>query len=252
MGKRTVTSLASIARLAGLALCACTNPVQTGELGNGEFLYSCTGAADSACGSSSAGQSTQLPAQVAVGASFSVTYSPATNNDTTIEGSTGYTVLAASPDMAQGFGDSLVAQRTGYVALLARHNGTQNIDDFVNIHMTPIAQVVADQTEVALSAGDVHTITLRPLDTQGGDLAGQIACTWSITGAAQVVVLQASSTTGSVSVEGVGAGTTTVHALCGGASTDVTFDVTGSIGDDAGSDAGTGGETGATDGGTHG
>ena len=84
---------------------------------------------------------------------------------------------------------------------------------------------------VTLAAGDVQTVNLRPLDAQGGDLAGQIACTWSITGSTGVVALQASSVGGSASFQGTADGTTTVHAACGGATVDVEVVVTGSLSD---------------------
>ena len=225
----TVTSrVAAAATLLALAGC---ERVPTGELGNGEFQYSCTGAPDSACGSGSSAQSIQLPAQVAVGASFSVTYSPTTFNDTTVEESAGYTVVPASPIMAQGSGGAIVAQRQGYVALLARHNGTQNVDDYVHVVLTPVAQLVPDATQVTLSAGDTQTVTLRPLDAQGGDLAGQIGCTWSVTGNSGVVTLQAPSAGGSATLQGTGAGTTIVRASCGGASVDIDVTVIGSLSD---------------------
>jgi hypothetical protein len=227
----TMTATSRVAAAATLLALAACERVPTGELGNGEFQYSCTGAADSACGSGSSLQSIQLPAQVAVGASFSVSYSPTQNNDTTVEGSTGYTVVPASPIMAQGSGGVMVAQRQGYVALLARHNGTQNVDDYVHLVLTPIARLVPSSNQVTLSAGDTQTVALRPLDAQGGDLAGQIACAWSITGSAGVVTLEGSNLGGSVSMEGTGAGTTTVHAVCGGATVDVDVTVRGSLSD---------------------
>jgi hypothetical protein len=222
-----VAAAASLLPLFALAAC---DHVPTGELGNGEFLYTCTGAADSACGSSSSFQSIQLPAQVAVGASFAVTYSPTTSNGSAVEGSTGYTVQPASPVMAQGSGGVMVAVRSGYVALLARHDGTQNVDDYVHMKLTPIAQLVADTGPITLSAGDSRTVTVRPLDAQGGDLAGQLGCTWSVTGASGVVTLQASGGS-AASVQGAAMGTTTVRAVCGARSADLLVTVAGSLSD---------------------
>src|ERR1017187_4202705 len=125
MGQGTMTATSRVAAAATLLALAGCERVPTGELGNGEFQYSCTGAADSACGSGSSLQSIQLPAQVAVGASFSVTYSPTAFNDTTVGKSTGYTVGPPPPIRARGSGGVIVPQRQGYAPLPARHNGTQ-------------------------------------------------------------------------------------------------------------------------------
>jgi len=229
MDSRLLGLRAGLCLPALLALAACDdNKVPTGQLGRGEFAYVCPSGPDSACGTSSSQATTQLPAQVAVGASFAVTYAPTVDNGTgVVQGVSGYTVLPASPEMAGGSGDVMITQRQGFVALLARANGTENVDDYVNLRITPIARVTPDPSSVSLSAGETQTVTLRPLDVQGGDLAGQIGCMWTVTGAAHVATLQPLGQGGAVTIQAAGDGTTTLHAVCGPATADVTVSVSG-------------------------
>lgn len=239
---------ALLAGAAAMTALACTLvPAPTGVLGNGTFTYVCPSPSgpvdDPACPTS--GGLPQNP--VAVGASFSVTYTPLSQNGTSnVEGASSYTVTPASPLLVSSNDGALLATGPGYEALLAS-SGTF-VDDFVFIRLETISRLVPSANPIALSPADSpQTLSVQPADGAGTILAGQLGCSWSVTAGSNVIALDAPTASSSVQIQGVADGTATVQASCGAASVDVTVNVSG-----YGSSAGDGGTHGSTDGGSHG
>jgi hypothetical protein len=220
---------------AAATVLACS-PVPTGLLGNGTFTYECPTSAtavDPGCPTPDGWPENA----VAVGASFQVAYSPVSQNGTTVEGPTFYTVTPASPLLVSASDGGLVATGSGYEALLA-YSGTV-VDDFVFIRIAAIDHLVPSLTAVALDETVPQTLSVQPADASGNLLAGQLPCTWSITTGASVIALTSGSPSTSVQLQGVTDGTATVRAACGAASVDVNVNVSGF-------------DAGASDGGSHG
>jgi hypothetical protein len=238
---------ALLAGAAAMTALACSLvPAPTGVLGNGTFAYACPSSAtvvDPGCPTPNG-----LPENpIAVGASFSVTYTPLSQNGTSsVEGPSFYTVTPASPLLVTSNDGALLATGPGYEALLAT-SGTV-VDDFVFIRLETINHLVPSASSIALGMADgPQTLSVQPADGAGNILAGQLACSWSVTAGSQVIALEAPTASSSVQIQGMADGTATVQAACGAASVDVTVNVTG-----FGSSGGDGGTDGSTDGGSHG
>lgn len=247
MGKFALGCALLAGATAMTALACSLVPPPTGVLGNGTFTYVCPSspatAVDPGCPTSGG-----LPEKpVAVGASFSVTYTPLSKNGTSsVEGPSLYTVAPASPLLVSSNNGALVATGPGYEALLASA-GTV-VDDFVFIRLETIDCLVPSASPIAISAADgPQTLSVQPADGAGNILAGQLGCSWSVTAGSKVITLDAPTASSSVQIQGVSDGTATVQASCGAASVDVTVNVSG-----YGSSAGDGGTDGSTDGGSHG
>lgn len=247
------------AALAGSALLgACTNEQgQTGVLGNGTFTYDCTsGQGDWYC-SQNPGGSPSLPNEIAVGAAFAVDYQPnnSAGNGTT-EGATGYDITSASTQLALSMGNTVVAQRAGYDALLATHAGTSTVDDFVHVEFVDVASLTPNSPTVQVQAGSSQSVWVQPKDSFGTSMAGRLGCTWSVTSGQGIVSVPSAQQFGAIDVTGIHDGTATVQATCGKTTADVTVTVSGvAPGDggpgDAGSGDGTSGDANG-DGGTGG
>ena len=227
-------AMVKTAALAALALaCGCSSH-PTGVLGNGEFRYLCDGDADHAC--SSGESDTDLPGAIAVGSTFQIAYRP--NSSTgSVQGDTGYEIIAASSRLATTSADTIAALREGYVALLARHVGNATIDDFVHLHFDSIRTLIANPSSITVGAGGQESIGVEARDALGAPLAGRLSCQWVVTAGAPTIGLGASPTGGSATVTASQGGVTagTVHVVCGAASVDVAVTVTGVVPADAGS-----------------
>lgn len=222
------------ASLAGSALLgACTNEQgETGVLGNGSFTYDCTnGQGDWYCsqnGGGSGGQMLTLPNEIAVGAAFAVDYQPNNSDGNgTTEGATGYDITSASPELALSMGNTVVAQRAGYDALLATHTGTSTIDDFVHIEFVGVASLTPSAPTLQVQPGASQPVWVQPKDSVGTSMAGRLGCTWSVTAGQGIVTVPSAQQFGAVAVTGIQDGTATVQATCGQATTDVTVTVSG-------------------------
>jgi hypothetical protein len=230
------TRMATAAAVGAMALaCGCSSH-PTGVLGNGEFRYLCDGDSDTAC--TSGETDTDLPsAAIAVGSTFQMAYRP-NSSAGSIQGATGYEIVAASPRLATTSGDTVATLREGFVALLARHAGNSTIDDFVHLQFRSIRTLIASPPTVTLGAGGQESIGLEARDDLDATLAGRLRCQWEITEGASGIALVGAPTGGSASIMapaqgGVTAGT--VHVACGAASVDVAVTVTGVSAADAGS-----------------
>jgi hypothetical protein len=222
------------AALAALAFsCGCSSH-PTGVLGNGEFRYLCDGETDRAC--TDGETDTDLPGAIAVGSTFQIAYRP--NSSTgTVQGDTGYEIIAASPRLASTSADTIAALREGFVALLARHVGDATIDDFVHLHFNSIRMLIANPSSLTIAAGGQQSIAVEARDALSASLAGRLSCQWSIAAGSPAIGLIGSPLGGSAAVTasaqgGVTAGT--VHIACGAASVDVPVTVTGIVSSEAG------------------
>jgi hypothetical protein len=258
--KRWLDRTASVIALGALTFAwGCSGDGQTGVLGNGEFQYVCGGGPDVGC--SSGDSTTDLPGAIAVPSTFEIGYAPKSSTGT-IQGATGYEIVAASPLMATTSGDTVAALRAGYVALLARHVGNADVDDFVHLHFSAIRTVVANPSSLTVSRGSETTVQLGAMDALGVSLAGRLQCTWQVTAGAPGIALVGSPLGGTaqVSASGDAPSSGTVHVACGAGLLDIPIGVSGSapadggaLGVDAASgvDAGTMDSGSASDGGTH-
>jgi hypothetical protein len=217
----------------------------TGLLGNGTFTYVCPSASATAVDPGCPTPDGWPTSAVAVGASFQVTYAPVTQNGTTVEGASFFTVTPASPSLVTVSDGGLVATGSGYEALLA-YSGTV-VDDFVFIKIAAIDHLVPSVTAVTLDGNTPQTLTVQPADASGNLLAGQLPCTWSVLTGANAIDLTTSSPS-SVQLQGVTDGSATVRAVCGAAAVDVYVSVSGFAA--GASDGGT--ESSSSDGGAHG
>ncbi|HLK41126.1 MAG TPA: hypothetical protein VKU41_30455 [Polyangiaceae bacterium] len=229
MGSRRM-AVASAALLACVA--SCSNNEDTGVLGNGAFRYLCSSeSTDEACTGAS---DVDLPAALAVGASFQIAYSPnSSSSGGVVEGVTGYEIIAASPEFATTTGDTIAAQREGLVALLAEHVGKSTVDDFIHLRFSTIARLKPSDSQgrplplpVSLGPGESMVVTVEPFDVNAAKLYGQIPCAWYAPGGSPVTV-DPNATSRSASVQGVGGGTGTVHVTCASAVVDIPFTVSG-------------------------
>jgi hypothetical protein len=231
------TRTAKTTALGAMALaCGCSSH-PTGVLGNGEFRYLCDGDPDTAC--SSGDSDIDLPGPIAVGSTFQMAYRP--NSSTgSVEGETGYDIMAASPRLAMTSGNTIAALREGFVALMAQHVGNSTIDDFVHLQFRAIRTLVASPPSLTVGARGQESITLEAHDDLDAKLAGRLRCQWEVTSGGPSIALVGSPTGGSASITasgegGVNAGT--IHVVCGTASADVQVTVTGVSAADAGGPA---------------
>jgi hypothetical protein len=234
-------------RLAGFSVCAAflagCSSADTGVLGNGRFRYVCSaGGSDLGCMASS---DQDLPGAIAVGAKFEIAYAPNSGIGGVVEGESGYNIIAASSALANTTANTIVALRSGYVALLAEHVGKSTVDDFVHLKFSPIQTLRRPGgNSLTLSAGEAQVISLEPLDPIGAVLAGQIPCQWLAASGPQFVMIDPNAVSRSASVRGVAGGMATVRATCVNATVDIAVTVRGSPPAGTTADAGTMGDAG--------
>lgn len=207
-----------------LVLAACT-PIEPGNLGNGKFGYICTGQFpndasnfDAACAPGVLSTGNTVPAEVAVGATFTVTYK--SNASAAEEGaiSSGPTILALT-------GGHFEALRPGNVAVIGTHGGVA--DDLLYVKVSKLASIRMAQT----GGGQIEA---TPLASNNNILGGKLACTWEWSSTNTAV--QVSSVGRKATVYGLPGSSATVFAKCGDVSNSIIITVT-SQGGDAGTDA---------------
>jgi hypothetical protein len=208
----------------------------TGELGNGTFTYECPPGNDVDVGCDPTNEpeastsfeeadsgTTSIPPVIAVGAAFTVTFTTA-NDAGVIQGDNGYTVTPASTRLAVQSGDELVAQRPGYLALLAASLGTGSVDDFIFVRFAPIASITPTLSVVSVAPEAIETLSVTAQDAQMEALAGRLSCSW--TSGDKNIVFNGPTSGASVRVEGLTEGNATVKVTCGPASSEVSVRVT--------------------------
>lgn len=227
---------------------ACEANPENGVLGNGTFAYDCSnGQGDSYCSQGSGGGTLPLPNEIAVGAAFTVDYQP--NGDIGSPppgGASSYDITSASSELALSMGNTVVAQRSGYDALLATHSGVSTIDDFVHVEFVNVASITPSASSVQVQVGASQSVWVTPQDSFGTSMAGRLGCTWSVTSGEGVVTVPGTKEFGAVQVNGVSDGTATVQASCAQASASITVTVSGTATGDGGVD-GASGDAGVSD-----
>jgi len=238
-----VASLSIAGASLGALLWACgPGLIPTGELGNGQFSYTCSaGSVDTACTGGQAeastgyvdpitGTTTSLPTVLAVGSRFTIDYTSIINGGTgSVQGDSSYTVSPASPRLAVVDGDSLLAKRTGYLALLAYSPSTQSVEDFVFVRFANIASLTPDRAEVSLAADATETLSVTAQDDAMELLAGRLACAWSVTSGSDEVLIDGPNDGAEVRIQAVADGEATVSVVCGGQGTKVLVHVAGGV-----------------------
>lgn len=235
------------AALAGAALlAACEANPENGVLGNGTFAYDCSnGQGDSYCSQNGgSGGTLPLPNEIAVGAAFAVDYQP--DGSGSAGGASNYDITSASSELALSMGNTVVAQRSGYDALLATHSGVSTIDDFVHVEFVNVASITPGAASVQVQVGASQSVWVTPQDSFGTSMAGRLGCTWSVTSGAGFVSVPSTKEFGAVQVTGVQDGTATVQASCAQATATVTVTVSGTAPGDGGTD-GASGDAGVSD-----
>jgi hypothetical protein len=216
-----------LAGAVALASVGCSPSPPTGVLGNGQFRYLCEdqGSLDTACAGSAF--DVDLPGAIAVGSTFGIGYAP---NSATgpVQGETGYEIVPASPLLASSSGTTIAALRAGYVALLARHVGNADVDDFVHLRFSAIQTLVVPPSPMEVSASVPHVLSISALDALGAPLAGKLLCQWQVTSGAPAIALEGTPTSSSATLEAATAGAVgSLHVSCGGAQADIAVTITG-------------------------
>lgn len=216
-----------------LAVGACV-PIESGVLGNGKFGYQCFGQFpndasnfDASCAPgvlamdsfsfSSETRDNTVPAQVAVDATFTVTYK---SNAQVAEEPT----FSAGPSIVALTGGHFKALRPGIVAIIGTHKGAA--DDMLYVKVAKIASIKIVQSGTA-------SLEATPLSSDGGTLGGKLACGWQWSTTNSAVQLQ--SVGRKATVYGVPGSSAQVFAKCGDVSNSIVITVKGDS--DAGSDA---------------
>ena len=186
----------------------------------------------------------------AVGARFSVTYTPASTADDP-QGSA--TVEPASKELlvqTETFGKSFKAIKPGLGALLARRG--QTIVDLIHVRLGTIDHIQIDATgsadpttkegitELTLGVGETAVLRATAVDEADEMLAGALACTWTAeeTAIAKVTTI---ATDNQITIEGATAGATTLHLEMGDSKADVALTITAGGSGGAGGAGGSGG-----------
>jgi hypothetical protein len=212
--------------LAGpLAGCTGTSPPgQTGDLGNGVFSYVCDSGSDPVCDDADVGALLGMPAQVAVGARFSLQYTPSPFGDDSGGSSTVEPASDALLTQTEAFGKSFKGIRPGLCAILARRGET--VLDFVHVRIEPTDHVRVDRVN---SNGDVPLAGIDELDLELGQdaalraygtneadtpLGGAQAASWSSSDEA-VVDFDTLTDDNEVTVRAMGVGTATLTVEIG-------------------------------------
>jgi hypothetical protein len=229
--------------------CSSLSNPNPGSLGNGKFGYTCTGTLiadasyfDTQCAPGVFTAPNFVPAAVAVGATFGVTYS--SNRPTGDE-----TVISGAPSIVALTGGHFEAMRTGNVALVGMRTGVA--DDFVYVRVANIASI-----KVALESST--KLVASPLSSEGTVLGGKLACSWSWSSSDARVII--TSTGRKAQVIGPANTSASITASCGSFSGSLVVQLTGGPSDagadgaseagDAASDGSS--DSGPTDGGTNG
>ena len=211
----SVTRLVGAGVLAALAVgCTGTSGPSNGELGNGTFAYSCDSDSDPLCDGGALEPAT-LPEKVAVGARFTLVYTPSLFGDDP-GGST--TVEAASPSIlkqTETFGASFKGLKPGLCAVLARRGDV--VTDFVHVRVSNIDHIQVDAvdrgeaiTALEVSLGEAVGLRAFAVDETDAVLGGAMQASWTSSDEA-VAAFDSLSTDNDVTVRAVGAGTATLR-----------------------------------------
>jgi hypothetical protein len=210
-------------------LAGCTGvspPGQTGDLGNGVFSYVCDSGSDPVCSEQTVGDLLTVPAAVAVGARFSLQYTPSPFGDDS-GGST--LVEPASTALfiqTEAFSSSFEGIKPGLGAILARRGDL--VVDFVHLEIRTPDGVQVDRVTLGdnaePTAAPIHEIDLEmglttllrgySVDEAGTALGGAQPVAW-ISSNEDVVDFVGGADGIEAVIRGAGVGTATVSATIG-------------------------------------
>lgn len=233
---RTSAMLAAIAIAAGLSACSSNPPTgsqayKAGELGNGDFLFTCE---DGAACLPYSGAAAKFPQQIASGSTFDIRFVAKAQQGTTINTGSqtypGVTITGVSPyvNSAPATG-GFAAIKPGYATLYAQDSAGSLIDFTKPIRVVQVEELVlydadkykdendaADKipervTSFEVTVGSAKTYRIRA-EAGGQPLAGSIAVEWkcddggvSVANLANVGVIRGVTPgTSVVTVEGAG------------------------------------------------
>ncbi len=195
-------------------------PTSQGELGRGDFVYTCAGMSDALCPEGAA-VATAFPQVIAVGGRFSLTY--AFDSEHADEPQP---LLTTSSPSRIAAGDTVfTALVPGYTAILAV-SGTSQIIDVKHLRVDTIDHVALKADDIL--AGDAIyatvgipvTITAEPRNDQDLVLAGSVDYLWAPVDD-QLVQVVGAANDDKVVLQGLDVGETTISLTVG----DRVFDV---------------------------
>lgn len=185
-----------------------------GELHQGTFVYSCSGAADVGCGA------TSLPDGIAVGADFDLRFDPAPPLPTTLEPSAAFFSVDAT--------GTFHALRAGYGVVLVK-DSSGAVVDFVNLRVKTIAliDITGIDATTALALGESRTVTAAAFDSAAVRLAGSLPLEWESAddAIATVNVTDQDRANGTATIHAVAAGTTRIRVVTGASTGSLTIKV---------------------------
>lgn len=216
--------------------------LEGGELAKGDFKYGCVSPADVACeyrctlftceASATNEQASIFPANIAVGALFSLSY----EYDGTSTSGSRYGVQPASPSWVEEGGapgpsndagaKTFLARRAGPLAFLARDQGGRVIDllhvEFAPLHHLEVNDFGATKVSVPLAPGTSYALQVYPQGADGRQLGGALTYAWASSDDAIALVAQGSASD-RVKVEAKAPGEATVRVAVGDVTREVSF-----------------------------
>jgi hypothetical protein len=204
-------------------------PEKTGELGRGGFTYLCLDTTDDAA--CLASQKTTFPHAIAVGAKFGMEFYK-TSTSSPLE------VIGGSPAHIETDYEGMTALVGGTLAVFA--TSSDKVLDLIHVDVVPIAELELGDwsssntgwkklSRVSLDAGERRTVRSVPSDSNGRILAGGPAYEWHIDDP-EVAVIREDVDGAVTTIEGVGAGRTTLTVAVGTISRSYAVEVSGSGG----------------------
>lgn len=163
----------------GLALAllssACIESGEPGALNRGRFSYQCLDSTDTGCDRNSG----QLPAAIAVGSRFRVTFAP--------ESGPLCNVVSPVTSLLESTAEGFFVRAPGSFALVATNVRGEAVD-FIQQAASEIRELRFRRdsdvvlARLTLSVGDTAIINAEPFDARGTRLAGALPYTWQVSG----------------------------------------------------------------------
>lgn len=222
--KRCVTGVLAILSMAAMG---CSG---AGELGHGSFDYVCTSTHDYSCDFNGIHD---FEGAVAVGATFDLEYLRDSTDIAARQMLAG--VRPASPQVAEEVSSPMARGLRflvrGEGAFLA-HGADDGVLDFIHLFAEDVVDVELAGTGVLfdgmdMSAGQRSALTAYPVGPGNENLMGTMSCAWS-SDDETIVATPAGSSSCSIDVSALAAGTTTLHVeMNKGVTKDITVTVEG-------------------------
>jgi hypothetical protein len=213
---------AGLVLLAGIAGCSAETGdlvnQRVGERGNGYFGYVCVNDDDAAC-PGGAGAAPAFPSSIAQGAQLRLAFSqPREEAERTGRPILG---LPTSEYVQTLDGDLFTTVKPGYAGIFVRGSLDPSILDFTHVRVLPVSDVRLEDRlrepyapDLSVDRSDSVYVRAVPIGVSGQTLAGALACTWSVSNDA-VLLVQGSAPSAGVTVMAVGEGAAMLEARCG-------------------------------------